>query len=353
MFAAADSDYLKYSKLVPTIKIGETYIDFVPTAEHVGILRSVSCNLAHLQQRVSSHQKALSGILSSGMARRHRANPLASLRAEKIYGIPVLFSGVATLILSKAEINVLDHQVKKTIQNFLKLHQKTPDPVVFFLAGMLPGSAILHLKQLTIFGMVCRLPDNILHKIAKEQLIVSGDRDSSWFSQVKHLCFTYNLPHPLILLDNPPPKQQFKELVKTSIIDYWQTELRSKANPIELPSLQYFKPQYMSLSRPHPLWSTCKTSYDVNKSIIQSRMLSGRYRVGSLLRHFSPSCSGICELCSAETEDLAHLLLPRCVHLQERRTVLVEYWRSSEKTSSQMSSWQHKMTKPFYQPSSN
>ena len=44
------------------------------------------------------------------------------------------------------------------------------------------------------------------------------------------------------------------------------------------------------------------------------------------------SCSGICELCSTKVEDLAHVLLPRCVHLQERRTLLVEYWRSIDKT---------------------
>ena len=82
----------------------------------------------------------------------------------------------------------------------------------------------------------------------------------------------------------------------------------------------------MSLSSPHLLWSTAANAYDVNKGIIQSRLLSGRYRLGSLLRHFSPSNSGECELCGHHLEDLPHFLVPRCPQLQERRTSLLTYW---------------------------
>ena len=83
----------------------------------------------------------------------------------------------------------------------------------------------------------------------------------------------------------------------------------------------------MSLSRPHPMWSSASSSYQVNKLVTVSRMLSGRYRCGSLLRHFSPSCSGVCELCGLELEDLAHILVPRCPCLQERRELLISYGR--------------------------
>ena len=43
---------------------------------------------------------------------------------------------------------------------------KTPEPVVFFQAGKLPGEAMLHLKQLTLFGMICQLVGNILNNLA-------------------------------------------------------------------------------------------------------------------------------------------------------------------------------------------
>ena len=77
------------------------------------------------------------------------------------------------------------------------------------------------------------------------------------------------------------------------------------------------------------LLTTTAHSYDINKMIVQLRMLSGRYRVGSLQRHFSHEHSGFCELCGLEVEDIIHLLVPRCPFLQERKVLLIEYAASS------------------------
>ena len=291
----------------------------------MGVLRSVAGNLPHIHQRIVSHKKALASILSLGLSRRHRANPLSSLCAETIFGTPVLFSGVATLILQKAEVDILAHHVKETVQNLLKLYTNTPAPVVFFMAGCLPGEAVLHLKQLTLFGMICRLPGNILHDIAKQLLTTASQSNKNWFAEIRTLCFQYNLPHPLTLLSDQPKKDQFKKLIKNNITDFWQMKLR--AHSATLSSLKYFKPDFMSLNRPHPMWSTASNSYQINKCIVVSRMLSGRFRCGSLLRHFTPSCSGLCELCGLELEDLAHILIPKCPHLQERRDLLISYAR--------------------------
>ena len=131
VFSAKETDYTKYCKLVSPIHIGTTNVQFVTNAEHVGVTRSTSGNLPHIQQCISNHKKKIGMVLSSGMSRRHRANPLASLKAEQTFGSPVLFSGVATLMLSKAEIDVLSHHVKETTQNLLKLHPKTTEPLIF------------------------------------------------------------------------------------------------------------------------------------------------------------------------------------------------------------------------------
>ena len=327
IFSPFESDYTKYSKLISPIHIGSKKIDAVDSAEHVGIIRSVSAgNLPHIQQRMTSHRKALASILFSGMSRRHRANPLSSLQAERIFGSPVLFSGLAALILNKTEVDTISQHVKKTTQDLLKLHEKTPEPVIFLISGSLPGEATLHLKQLTLFGMICRLPGNILNTIAKHILHTCKDNDKSWFSQIRSLCYRYSLPHPLALLEEPPTKGEYKNKIKTQITDFWQTKLRNEAS--EMSSLKYFKPQYMSLARPHPLLSTAAHYYDINKMVIQLRMLSGRYRVGSLIKHFFPSNTGICELCNLEEEDINHILAPRCPLLQERKFLLIEYARN-------------------------
>ena len=66
---------------------------------------------------------------------------------------------------------------------------------------------------------------------------------TSWFTQVCSLLQQYHLPHTLILLHNPPDKEAYKNLVKSNVLDYWETKLRSEAE--FLPSLIYFYPQYM------------------------------------------------------------------------------------------------------------
>ena len=75
------------------------------------------------------------------------------------------------------------------------------------------------------------------------------------------------------------------------------------------------------------MWSFATKSYKVNKCVTVSRMLSGRFRCGRLLRHMYPSVSGDCELCGEEGEDLRHIVLPRCPSLKARAENLLEYAR--------------------------
>ena len=144
-----------------------------------------------------------------------------------------------------------------------------------FMGGSLGATATVHTKQLSLFGMICRLPENILNKIAAHKLYTEPDNSSSWFVLIRQLCHQYALPSPLFLLANPPPKQTFKTLVKKKILDYWQRKYRAEA--LEMESLPYFKPQFTSLRQPHPLWTTCQNNtFEVNKSIAVARLLSGR-----------------------------------------------------------------------------
>ena len=63
-------------------------------------------------------------VLPAGLARRHHGNPAASLRVHQLYGIPVLLSGLSALVLSKQELDILDHHHKITLERFLKLYPR-------------------------------------------------------------------------------------------------------------------------------------------------------------------------------------------------------------------------------------
>ena len=105
--------------------------------------------------------------LACGMARNHRGNPAASLRVESSYSAPKLFSGLASLFLSPADMEVLTVHRRLTLQRLQRLHPRTPAPALHFLSGSLPAPALLHKHQYTLLHMIALLgPSNILYQHA-------------------------------------------------------------------------------------------------------------------------------------------------------------------------------------------
>ena len=316
------------AKLTNPIKIDNVPVKFCQEAEHVGILRNVTGNLPNLLNRIIAHKKSLGALLSAGLARSHRGNPAASLRVHQLYETPVLFSGLAALVLTKAEIGILDSHYLTTLQNIQRLHDKTPRAVVLFLAGSLPGAAILHSRQLTLFSMICRLPGDPLHAHAHYVLTCSLRSAKSWFQQVRDICLQYSLPHPLELLQHPLSKHRFKTLVKKQLSVYWENHLRLET--IGLSSLIFFNTSLLSLQQPSLLWLTAgSNSFECSKSLVVAKMISGRYRSDYLCRHWTPSNRrGFClaDTCQAVEGDVTHMLII-CPALQPTRDRLVKFWR--------------------------
>ena len=226
-------------------------IPFSTGAEHVGILRNEGGNLPHIMARVKAHQGALNAILHTGAARAHRGNPAASLKIWKLYALPVLMKGLGSLVLLQSEITIIAQHIKETQEKLMRLYPKTPQCVVSFLAGCLPGKALVHLKMFSIFIMICLLKGSILHQYSLQVLTKSKSSDKSWFTAIRDLCLQYNLSHPVVLLQSELTKDQLKLKVKKAVINFWETKLRSEA--ATLPSLQYFHPQFMSLCSTHPI----------------------------------------------------------------------------------------------------
>ena len=104
-------------------------------------------------------------VLPIGIARMHRGNLATVLRVERIYGIPVLLSGLSSLVLLKSELNILNHHLKRLLESLQKLYANTPSTVVHFQGGFLTAEALLHISRLSLLGMISRFRDNILRKI--------------------------------------------------------------------------------------------------------------------------------------------------------------------------------------------
>ena len=159
--------------------------------------------------------------------------------------------------------------------------------------------------------MVTRLPDSVLYQIAVHSLTTLKSSSLSWFLQIRELCILYLLTTDLTLFHTPLSKASFKNLIKSKVTDYWECKLREEA--AALPSLTFFRPEYMSQKEPHPLWLTCSSNaFEVNKAVVQARMLSGMCPTDKLSRHWTvnkngyyliPDCSG------NDVGSLEHMLL--------------------------------------------
>ena len=234
--------------------------------------------------------------------------------------------------ISYTEYDILERNHRFYLTKLLKLHEKTPESFILFAAGCLSAEALVHLRVLGLFGMICRLPLNILHRMADNVLSTENNQSGSWFVLVRTLCTMYHLPSPLLLLSLKLSKENYKQMIKGRVISFWECKLRSESKA--LPSLKYFDANFASLSKPHPILTTpASNPYEVNKSVIQLLMISGRYRDDRLMRYWSPeNKQGTCKLCSAGVGNVEHYL-KLCLALTSRRQALFDWWLDSSKNN--------------------
>ena len=212
----------------------------------------------------------------------------------------------------------------------MKLPDKCPDSVIYFLAGSLPFLAHIHKKQLNLFGMITRLPENVLCKLANKFLLSEPDNSKSQFIGIRHLCSLYNLPTPLQLIKKPLSNDAFKSHVTQKVLDHWQVSLRREV--MSKNSLLFFNPSSMSLSLPHPLWTSCSSNpFEVNKARVQAALLSVRYKTDYLSRHWNFSNpNGFCILCPGKfLFGTVHHFLVHCDALSETRSRIIDLWSAS------------------------
>ena len=327
-FSPAGKDYsVFFSEIVNPISIQGTKIKFDTLAEHVGVTRTPkNGNMSHIIGRISAHRRAMQSVLHCGMARSHRGNIAAGLRLEKIYGAPVLLSGCASLVLSISEVSTIDSHYRTVTRQILRLPKNTPECFVMFVSGSLPAKALLHLRMLSLLGMIGRLGrEGILFRIGCNALS-NPVSNKSWFISARLVTQQYGLPDPLLVLQQPDSSLKWKTTCRKKVTEWWETHYRGQA--MMLDSLAYFKSDWFSLSRPHLIISAPGSPYEVGRAATVLRMLSGRYITDHRSRRWDKSNpEGLCRLCPAPAPvgDLIHQLL-FCNALEPARTKTVLHW---------------------------
>ena len=153
--------------------------------------------------------------------------------------------------------------------------------------------------------MISRLEStSILQQIGRNILLMATPIKKSWFSKIRDITYQYSLPDPLLILQEPKSKESWKKQCKSAVVSFWEEKLRGEAQ--FLPSLDHFQPYYMSLVRPHVMWTLPENGYEVDKAVVVATMLSGRYVSDYHSRHWSKSNPlGYCQLCQASLHSQA------------------------------------------------
>ena len=141
------------------------------------------------------------------------------------------------------------------------------------------------------------------------QILTSPEKyKHSWFIKIRDISLQYALPDPLVILKDPPSASSLKHKAQQKVLDYWQAKFRDDITRLD--SLKMFKSEFMSLSHPHPIWTSAGSSpFETRKATVQARMLSGRYRTCWFRRHWSGDPAGQCKVpgCHGQPGTLQHI----------------------------------------------
>ena len=115
-------------------------------------------------------------------------------------------------------------------------------------------------------------------------------------------------------------------MYKTKVLDYWCGILTSRV--AVLSSLRFLKSDFMSLTQPHPIWSSLPghNPYEVQAARVQALLLVGKYRNEKSVRFWSGNSSGFCRLPSCLGSEIiesrTHFLLQCATFYEKRRRLM-------------------------------
>lgn len=303
---------------VPTMLYGNR-VPIEEHATHLGILRNTKCQ-PNIDEKTDLGRRTAYSLMGAGF--HGKSGVKQSIKADmwRKYIVPRLIYGLEVHNLKKKDIQLLDAFQKRCLKQIQSLPIRTADTASLALLGMLPIHICIEKNALSLFCNIARDPDSIENQIARRQLAVKNLTDSSWFSTIRCILNSYNLPTAYDLLETTPTKEKWKQTVKTQIHsaveESWREDINTK------PTLKYLNPQAVKVGQVHQIYSTVRdNTLDVRRAEVKARLLTGTYTLQSNRAKFNQfNVSPICLLCKANPETRAHFLVT-CQSLHKYRTV--------------------------------
>ena len=284
---------------------------------HLGLCRTSSPNnMETIMHKISIARKTSYLLMGAGLHGTNGISPEVSRHVWSTFITPRLISGLEAIVISKKEMNLLEDFFRKNIRLLQVLPKATATPAIYLLMGIPPIEAQIHIKTICFFVNIVRRKHTLEYDLIQLQLAMKGPEAKSWVWYVQHLLKKYGLPSAFNLIHETPRKGEFKNLVKRTVLAYWENELKREAR--KKSTLSMININRCSLRSPHPIWKLgAASTYTVTKAAVKAKLLVQRYPL-YYSRTAGVNYGQLCPLCHNAEETMEHFL-ETCPALQQER----------------------------------
>ncbi|CAC5391219.1 unnamed protein product [Mytilus coruscus] len=174
---------------------------------HLGIKRTPRkvCDI-NIEDRIKIARRTKYALMNSGLHGTNGLNPKISVTIYKSCVLPNLLNGLEVLILTKAQIELLEKFHKETLRYIQSFSKRTAITANFLLLGVLPIEGEIPRKNLTLLHAIVSCDNSKLKEIFKRHISVNSNNPKSFFHQSILFLEQYNLPNILDPNRRPPSK---------------------------------------------------------------------------------------------------------------------------------------------------
>ena len=300
---------MEYFKEVAPWKMRNQKIDVVENNTHLGqIVSGIDQISKNIDQSLNRGRNSIFGLLGPAFGYKCLLSPIVKIHLFRTFTCPRLRSGLSSFALRQSQISPLSLFHRKTLKGFLQLSQRTATPAVHFLFGELPMEGKIHRDMFSLFYSVWNNPDSKIFQVIKYLLETAPENSSTWSINLRHICRMYKLDDPLTWLQSDPlPKSEFKELVSTKIVTFYENELRLAAS--RNTKMKYFNVSCQGLTgKHHPCVGNAITATEVKKLRIHLKFMTGDYLTCQTKFDHTSNGSPICKICEKDDETICHII---------------------------------------------
>jgi len=175
------------------LKLGDNTLHFKSETSHLGLTRSSSDeNRINIEERIALARRTLYSLIKTGVHGTNGLNPRTSCKIYQVYVIPRLLYGLETLNLQNKDMATLCSFHLSTLKRLQSLPIRTANSAVYLLLGILPISAELHKRQLSLFHQIAMSENVSIREIAWRQY--NAGRPASFFVRIVDILDLYKLP---------------------------------------------------------------------------------------------------------------------------------------------------------------